>query len=515
MGAQTRCRIRPPGCLDESKWGWKTFTVAEVAVATAAVAAPAAAATATAAVATPSQPAAAAAAAGERVFDMSPGDFEKYKTVPYEGHSVEVRRKQVKGVPGLEGLEMHAVELELDAAAAASAATPKAVALRWCLPALTREAHAAHVKKDAEAALPADGQLTREVRYPFLMEPRVYHLRASVTEDGGDCAVLRLHTDPAAVAAAGADEVEGVFLHQEVTVRRMHKGYTVRVAEVHCLGSGMPKEQMNFFCAEFLARIALRLSGSGALMEKVDHDPLLGSIASSPENRSVVEGLLQEFSTECDCGGFAFYKDVWVGKLDAYVKVYRKPAGPGQAYDAFRAEHELKNMDAEDMCSVLEHIKEPGSAVKKALTPECETQGVHVEEGVARVAFKIDKLGPWPLKKREFLLLSILGWDRHGTLFFPQRSIEDKRFPPNAGNCVALFHNVGYRVRKSEKPGRVHVMQLVHADPGGLPTRVYDLAMVDKVQNLGHIQELVNTKDKWVTVKGGVPIKTARKYMRN
>eukprot|EP01061_Rhynchopus_euleeides_P041399 TRINITY_DN719_c3_g3_i1.p1 TRINITY_DN719_c3_g3~~TRINITY_DN719_c3_g3_i1.p1 ORF type:complete len:461 (+),score=186.84 TRINITY_DN719_c3_g3_i1:112-1383(+) len=417
------------------------------------------------------------------------GTFTDLKTVEYGKHRVAVKTKAWR-----DGLDMRRVEIEFTPDAGL---TPTAYALRWCLPEYTRDAMAASdaaaSKEDATSAAP----FTRTVKYPCYLEERVYKLTKKFSKSGDDAAVVE-------VRSVGAAPFKGMCLYHHVEVVRDGGKMRLTVHEVHSVGGNIPPAHVDRFNTEHLPLMCLRLAGL-VQPTKPQNNLLLGDICHSADNEKVADTLLSDFARECDDTSFRFHKEVWVKKLNAYVKLYRKSV-EGANYDMFRAEYEIDCPEIGDIVTVIEHIPNQGP-VKKALTPECEEQGVHLDEATARIAFKVDKIAPWPMQKRQFLLLSLLGWSADGKMMFCQRSIEDKRYPINSGNCLGQFLMVGFRAKPSATPGKVHFMQLIHADPNKIMSSVFEVAMTDKVSNIGHFQDLAATKSKWAVHANGVPLK--------
>ena len=512
-----RCRIRPPGCTDSAKYSWKTFTGERGQLSASAPAllssapatrrrgsalppadadttSPAFSPAATApnlAAAASSTPTPTPAATATPTPDLTSGDFKTHKVIEHGKYKVPIKVKTHK-----DGL--HVVKIEIQFPQAPSV-TPLMYAMRWAVPEFTYSKVKESDKMVSEAADPMSlsGTFERSVKMPNFLESRDYKLKKTVVEANDTSATVLVEM------TEDTPSCENQVLYDHIKVENKDGTIFFTIHELNHWGGIIPVVQVNRFNYEHLARMALRMNGLMPPTKKQDN-MLLGDIAQNDESEKIANEYLAEFAAECEDKGYEFQKDIWSKKLNANLP-FSKKAKPETNYDSYRSEQVL-DMTMNDVMTVIEHIPEPGP-VKKALTPECDDQGVLVDEATLKLAFKVDKIGPWPLAKREFLFLSVIGWAKDGTMYFCHRSTTDPRFKPNTSNCVGLFHSVGFRVKPSPCGKKVTFMQVLHCDPNKLPVSLVDVAMADKMHNIAHFYDLNKTVNKWKIKEGGVMIK--------
>eukprot|EP01059_Diplonema_ambulator_P006619 TRINITY_DN16269_c0_g1_i1.p1 TRINITY_DN16269_c0_g1~~TRINITY_DN16269_c0_g1_i1.p1 ORF type:complete len:441 (+),score=74.83 TRINITY_DN16269_c0_g1_i1:39-1325(+) len=318
--------------------------------------------------------------------------------------------------------------------------------------------------------------LRREVVYPFLYEPRKYVLRrVSGVKEGTH--FMHLYTD---LEKQPKSPIPELYLNQYAEATEGPAATSLTIYDTHILG-GMPHEDMKQYAPEGFARFVYKLIHGIDLVK--------GSLGE------FADGVLPRFISSChDQNDFKPWKDVWVSKLNKTVTVYKRHDA-GLNYPTYRSEAVLES-NTRDFLSMFEAMAETGGPVQKALTPECESQGIHIEDAVSRIIYKVDKLGPWPMKKREYLAISILGWTKDHAMYFPQVSIDHPDYPVSPGCVRALFNEVGFACIPVG-PNKLKVIQLINVDPIGIPRVALDIAMADYANNLGTMQHILNTKDEW------------------
>eukprot|EP01063_Lacrimia_lanifica_P023543 TRINITY_DN3110_c1_g1_i2.p1 TRINITY_DN3110_c1_g1~~TRINITY_DN3110_c1_g1_i2.p1 ORF type:complete len:486 (+),score=177.72 TRINITY_DN3110_c1_g1_i2:45-1502(+) len=474
-----RRRIRPPGCCDERHYGWRTFKFASEEEANAC----------------PSPPAAAPAAkppAEDGGGGLHTGAYEEEAAVAYDGVQVVVRRADaaVGGWP----IDPLLAEVAWEEAGA----SPWDVLQRACFPGDTvvddagaPVAKIERVNRNCSFTSPREQTLLREVAPPA---PAGHALACGGGGDagGGAGTYVMTHRMEGGRAAAREKERGAAFFEQraELAVEQGAGGalrFSLKLYQCNVTGA-MPIEMDMKYGVDALARTAHRVSTGTCVQD--------GVLGAQCREMNLLPSFVHE--TDEDNDAYVKVKDVWSAPLKGYITL-KKRVDPKTPYPAYKGTAEIDG-NVLDFIALLDRIKEPGD-IKKCLTPECEEQGIHVEDVSARIVYKIDKIGPWPLKKREFLGISTLGWGDDGTCYFVTRSIEDKRFPTRSGNQRAFFHNLGYKCQPAGTPGKVRLTQLVHVDPVGIPKGAYELVMGEKVKNLGYICDFLREAHKWRPTK--------------
>eukprot|EP01059_Diplonema_ambulator_P037495 TRINITY_DN9946_c0_g1_i1.p1 TRINITY_DN9946_c0_g1~~TRINITY_DN9946_c0_g1_i1.p1 ORF type:complete len:436 (+),score=80.35 TRINITY_DN9946_c0_g1_i1:93-1400(+) len=325
-----------------------------------------------------------------------------------------------------------------------------------------------------------DGErITRRVKWPFLLHKITYHLIRKETMDADGVTTVTYKTNP----EVEPDKNDKAFYNMAVKVSKTDGKITLELYD-GTVSAWVPLDAQVRQKPETICTSTRRLMQDG--------DFINGRFGK------YVVGMLEQFAESCDdMKNFEVVRQVVVDKIAPgfEVPLYRRPEG-NTNYGAFRAEAEMKG-SVSLFIKMLENLGK-GGLCREKITPENESQEVLIEDSLSRIVRKIDKLGPWPLKKREYLFASIMGFREDGALYLCQKSFTDNVTYPVSSGCVrGVFHEVGFRAVPT-KPGYIKVMQLVHADPQGMPKAVVEGVMSDRCYVLGRMKQLLEKPEDWV-----------------
>eukprot|EP01064_Diplonema_japonicum_P012913 TRINITY_DN2025_c1_g3_i1.p1 TRINITY_DN2025_c1_g3~~TRINITY_DN2025_c1_g3_i1.p1 ORF type:complete len:398 (+),score=139.41 TRINITY_DN2025_c1_g3_i1:42-1235(+) len=345
---------------------------------------------------------------------------------------------------------------------------------RRCRPGVTPEALV------SRALHPSDNingdEVTREVKYPALCEPvrSVLTKRQGVAEDGRR-AFLQLTTnlekqgkdtdlsmDQLCEAVADGDEI--IF-----TVYEMHN-------------DGLDEsDEMDDLYPNALAW----------LMHRMVHgeDIVQGTLGH------LTEGVVENFKRSAtDTTNYVMWKEVNVKALGQKIQIWRKPEADGLPA-SYRMEAVLEG-SAEDFLALTEHMCVEGSIVKKELSPDTVLEEVLDDDDSVTLFRSVEKLGPWPMKKREYVGVSVTAWDEDSTMYIVQKSITDDSYPVGKNLIRATLHEEGYAVTPLLK-NEIKVTQLLQVDLVGISDSLIGKEMVEEAKGYAKVQKLLKSIDSW------------------
>ncbi|KAJ9440103.1 hypothetical protein DIPPA_12783 [Diplonema papillatum] len=328
--------------------------------------------------------------------------------------------------------------------------------------------------------------VVRTMQYPMCLQPLVYNLAKAVINVDASTRVVTHHTD-----LTQPQQHPGLFMNERVEIREEPAGNVTltlhqqeKIPFINSSGQDDAKMLSNwgfFFCH----RVHCLLVGK---------DPLMGKLKEIGG-----EDIMPSFAAACDNKTDFVLSKVHnhISGVHGPVEVYRH-VGPRQnVYPAWRLEWEMQG--SVDLFFQMLNALSEGAYVQKAITPECEVQEIIHVDPFARGVRKVDKYAPWPFKKREFILMSVLAFEPSGGVYLAQRSYEDDNTPQLPADCVrGRFHAHGFRCLPSATPGHVRVVQIVDIDPTGLPIALYEIAGLDKLfKMVSRMAKVLQEPEKW------------------
>eukprot|EP01060_Flectonema_neradi_P001390 TRINITY_DN1082_c0_g1_i1.p1 TRINITY_DN1082_c0_g1~~TRINITY_DN1082_c0_g1_i1.p1 ORF type:complete len:452 (+),score=94.37 TRINITY_DN1082_c0_g1_i1:49-1404(+) len=446
-----RYRIRPPGCKDESKYQWRTVREQSDKVATNGIA---------------------NGSNGHKesvpVKEESPKKESTPTSITWEQSLQDTKKSLISKITDSRQLKIEGRTYKGSSGQRTPGGFPCYVTRRW------------KDKRTAEQILSLidlgdteDELIKREVQFPFYSFPVKYNLQ--MRKEGTAVEYLTPQYD--------SEDLKNIYLHLLVEIVTNDKG---EVTAELIMTQSLPLDIKG--TDDWHARKSFEAAAS--LLHRLSKnikftDPGLG--------KNVV-GFVKQFSESCNSSDFVEWKNYDVEGIGE-VPILRRPELEGTNYAAFRAEAELDGTPS-DFAALMESMG-LGGHVRKTMTPECEAQEYLDEDGPLKLVRKTDKIAPWPLSKREFVFTSVTCWDTDGTLYICQKSYEDPKIQVKSDSCRAIFHEVGFRCVPIG-PNKMKVMQLVHADPIGLPKSAVEAKMTDRAKVLGKIKVLFTQRDKWL-----------------
>eukprot|EP01064_Diplonema_japonicum_P012914 TRINITY_DN2025_c1_g3_i2.p1 TRINITY_DN2025_c1_g3~~TRINITY_DN2025_c1_g3_i2.p1 ORF type:complete len:393 (+),score=132.51 TRINITY_DN2025_c1_g3_i2:52-1230(+) len=342
---------------------------------------------------------------------------------------------------------------------------------RRCRPGVTPEALV------SRALHPSDNingdEVTREVKYPALCEPvrSVLTKRQGVAEDGRR-AFLQLTTN---LEKQGKDTPDR-YMNQ--MCEAVADGDEIILTVYETLGEN---DKLNELGPNALAW----------LMHRMVHgeDIVQGTLGH------LTEGVVENFKRSAtDTTNYVMWKEVNVKALGQTIKIWKKPKADGLPA-SYRMEAVLEG-SAEDFMGVMEYTSMTGSVVQKELSPDTESQEVLVDDGSVTLFRSVEKLGPWPMKKREYVGVSVTAWDEDSTMYIVQKSITDDSYPVGKNLIRATLHEVGYVVTPLSS-SEIRVTQLFQVDLVKISESVVESEMATAAKSFATLQKMLHTIETW------------------